>query len=120
MDKSTGVSVAVGTTAGVAESDPLVTEKALVVAGEAAPGRAAGTTVPVWVDVLHPRPWHAVELGLGVELLVTAGRPFTGVVVALGWAVVVVPEPVVGVVVVPVVVGDGVVVVDVVVGLVVV
>jgi hypothetical protein len=123
-----GVVVAVGTTAGVLDSGELVTEKAPVVADEVLEGRDAGTTVPVWVDVLH-RPWHTVEVELRVELPVTAGRPFTVVVVAPAWAVVpVVPEPVVvgvvgvaGVVaVVDVVVVLEVVVVPVVVGLVVV
>ncbi|MGN6872059.1 MAG: hypothetical protein ACTHMY_27015 [Solirubrobacteraceae bacterium] len=76
------VGVTAGVTAGVAESGVLVTEKALV-EGEVAPGRAAGTTVPVWVEELH-RPWHSIEIELEVELPVTAGRPLPVVVVAPG------------------------------------
>jgi hypothetical protein len=75
----------VGVTAGVSESGLLVTEKAPVVADELAFGSAAGTTVPVWLEV-QPRPWHTVEVELEVALPVTAGRPLTLGVVAAGWA----------------------------------
>jgi hypothetical protein len=79
----------VGVTAGVLASGEVVTEKAPVVADELVDGRDAGTTGVVWVEVLHPRPWHTVELELKVEVPVTAGRPFTLGVVVLAWAVVV-------------------------------
>jgi hypothetical protein len=57
----------------------------LVVEDEVLDGSEVGTTVPVWVDVLH-RPWHTGEVELRVELPVTAGRPFTLGVVVLVWA----------------------------------
>jgi hypothetical protein len=109
-----GVWVAVGVTAGVSGSDPLENEKALAVVDDVLEGRDAGTTVPVWPEV-HPLPWQTPEVELRVELPVTAGRPFTLLVVVLAWAVVVVVDGSV-VVVVSVVVVDG----SVVVGLVVV
>jgi hypothetical protein len=84
-----GVWVTVGVTAGVSESDPLVTEKALAVVDDALEGSDAGTTVPVWPEV-HPRPWQTPEVELRVELPVTAGRPFTLLVVVLAWAAAVV------------------------------
>ncbi|HSC01842.1 MAG TPA: hypothetical protein VLC49_00940 [Solirubrobacteraceae bacterium] len=88
-------------TAGVIASGELVTEKAPLAADDVLEGRDAGTTVPVWVDVLH-RPWHSVEVEVKVERPVTAGRPFTNGVVPLVWALPRLsakPDPIVGVVV---------------------
>jgi hypothetical protein len=100
-----GVAVGVGVTAGVLASGELVTENAPVVADELAFGSDAGTTVPVWVDVLQ-RPWHTVEVEPKVELPVTAaGLPFRLGVVVLVWALPWLSSlPDVGVVVVDVVV----------------
>jgi hypothetical protein len=100
---ATGVGITGGVTAGVAESGEVVNEKAPLLADELLEGSAAGVTVRVWVEELH-RPWHMGDGEPKDELPVTAGRPCRLGVVGLESVRLVLSDPGVGVVVVPVVV----------------